>query len=71
MIKNIIYFAIIIYGIFFFYQKFVASTVEPFFKGKAGNVDLYQIGIHDGQKARAILEEAEKTEGHNVEKQGF
>jgi len=63
MIKNIIYFAIIIYGILFFYQKFVASTVEPFFKGKAGNVDLYQIGTHDSQKARAILEEEEKTEG--------
>ena len=62
MIKNIIYFAIIIYGIFFFYQKFVASTVEPFFKGKAGNVDLYQIGTHDGEKAKVILEEEVKTE---------
>jgi gamma-glutamyl phosphate reductase len=62
MIRNIIYFVIIIYGVFFFYQKFVASTVEPFFKGKAGNVDFYQIGTNDSEKAKAILEEEGKTE---------
>jgi hypothetical protein len=57
MIKKIIYFAIIVYGLFFFYQKFIASTVEPFFKGKAGNVDLYQLNIRDSQKAEAMLKE--------------
>jgi len=55
VIKNIIYFTIIIYGIFFFYNKFVASTVEPFFKGKAGKVDLYQISTSDSEKTAAIL----------------
>ncbi len=57
MLRKIIYFAIIVYGVFFFYHKFVASTVEPFFKGKAGNVDLYQLNIKDIQKAETMLKE--------------
>jgi len=59
MLRQIIYFAIIIFGLLFFYQKFVASTVEPFFKGKTGNVDFYQLKITDVENAKSML----KAEG--------
>ena len=32
MLKKIILFAIIVFGLFIFYKEFVAPTVEPFYK---------------------------------------
>lgn len=57
MLRKIIYFAIIAYGLWFFYQKFIAPTVEPFFKDKVCNVDLYQLNIRDSKKIESMLKE--------------
>jgi len=40
MLKRIIILGLIILGAIVFYNEFMAGTMEPFFKKKAGNVDL-------------------------------
>ncbi|MDD5120154.1 MAG: hypothetical protein PHR84_02450 [Candidatus Omnitrophica bacterium] len=57
MLRKIILLIAIAAAVYFFYQKFVASTVEPFFKDKSGNVDIYQLNIRDSQKAESLLKE--------------
>lgn len=47
MLKKIIIIALVIIGAYFFYKKFMADTMEPFFKKHAGNVDLMQQKIRD------------------------
>ncbi|MFH1847704.1 MAG: hypothetical protein ABH825_00625 [Candidatus Omnitrophota bacterium] len=39
--KKIILLAAVIYLLVLFYNKFLADTVEPFFKGLMGNVDFF------------------------------
>jgi len=43
--KKIIITALIIWGLFVFYKKFLASTMDPFFKNKTGNVDFMQLDV--------------------------
>ncbi len=40
MIKKIIIFGLVGWGLWYFYQTFVAPEVEPFFRNKAGQVDF-------------------------------
>lgn len=40
MIKKIIIWGLIIFGAYLFYKKYMAGTMEPFFREKKGNVDL-------------------------------
>jgi len=42
MIKKIIILALVIWLGVIFYRKFVASTMEPFFKRNTGSVDFIQ-----------------------------
>jgi len=42
VIKNIIIIGLIALVAFLFYKKFMADTMEPFFKEKTGNVDFFQ-----------------------------
>lgn len=57
MLRKIILLAIVAAALYIFYQKFIASTVEPFFKDKTGNVDIYQLNIKDSLKAESMLKE--------------
>jgi hypothetical protein len=41
VIKKIIIFGLIVVGAFFFYKKFMAGILEPFFKEKSGKVDFF------------------------------
>ena len=47
MIKKIIIFGLIALVAFIFYKKFMADTLEPFFREKKGNVDLFKQKIPD------------------------
>ncbi len=47
MIKKIIIAGLIAWAAFVFYKKFMADTLEPFFKGKKGNVDFMQQKVPD------------------------
>ncbi len=47
MIKKLIILALIIWGLFVFYKKFMAGTMDPFFKKHTGNVDVLQQKIPD------------------------
>ncbi|MFH0738581.1 MAG: hypothetical protein V2A59_01810 [Candidatus Omnitrophota bacterium] len=43
MIKKIIILGLVILVAFIFYKKFMADTLEPFFRKHSGNVDLLGI----------------------------
>ena len=47
VIKKIIILVLIAWAAFIFYKKFMADTLEPFFREKKGNVDLFQQKIPD------------------------
>jgi len=47
MIKKIVLIAFILWGLFIFYKKFMAPTMEPFFKKNKGNIDLLQLKVND------------------------
>lgn len=47
MIRKIIILGLIAAGLFFFYKKFMAGTMEPFFKKHTGNVDFMQKKVPD------------------------
>lgn len=47
MIKKIIILGLILIGAYFFYKKFMADTLEPFFKRHGGNVDFLQQKVPD------------------------
>lgn len=47
MLKKLIILALVLFGAFFFYKKFMASTMEPFFNKHTGNVDFIQQGVKD------------------------
>ncbi len=49
MLKKIIISGLIIFGVFLFYKKFMASTMEPFFKKHAGKTDFLQLKVQDYQ----------------------
>ncbi len=42
MIKKIVIVGLIIWGVVFFYQKFLQPTLGSFFGKNKGNVDLFQ-----------------------------
>lgn len=42
VIKKLIIFGLIVLGAFIFYKKFMADTLENFFRQKKGNVDFLQ-----------------------------
>lgn len=47
MIKKIIIFGLIVSAAVIFYKKFMADTLEPFFRKKKGNVDFMQQKVPD------------------------
>ncbi|MCX5705481.1 MAG: hypothetical protein NTZ92_05455 [Candidatus Omnitrophica bacterium] len=47
MIKKIVLIAFILWGLFIFYKKFMASSMDPFFNKNKGNVDLLQLKVND------------------------
>ena len=47
MIRKIIILGLIVLAAFIFYKKFMADTMEPFFKKHSGKVDLLQIKTPD------------------------
>lgn len=47
MIKKILMIAFILWGLFIFYKKLMAPTIEPFFKKNTGNVDFLQLKVND------------------------
>jgi hypothetical protein len=47
LIKRVVIIALLLWGLFVFYKKFVASSTEPFFKKHKGNVDLLQLKVND------------------------
>ena len=47
VIKKIIILGLIAVGAFFFYKKFMAGILEPFFREKQGNVDFLGQKIPD------------------------
>jgi len=40
MIRKIIILAVVLVAAYFFYKNYMASTMDPFFREKKGNVDL-------------------------------
>ena len=48
MLKKLILLALVGYGLFLFYQHFMADTMEPFFQKKTKNVDF--IGTTTSEK---------------------
>lgn len=49
MLKKIIIVALIAAAAVVFYNKFVKSTMDPFFNQNAGKVDLFQLKSPAGQ----------------------
>ncbi len=47
MIKKIIIFGLIALAAFIFYKKFMADTLEPFFRGNKGKIDFMQNKVPD------------------------
>jgi len=47
VIKKIIILVLIAVGAFFFYKKFMASILEPFFRENSGNVDFFGQKVPD------------------------
>jgi hypothetical protein len=47
MIKKIIILGLILAAGLFFYKKFLASTLDPFFRKNKGNVDILQLKTSD------------------------
>ena len=45
MIRKIFIIALLVLGAFLFYKKFMADTLEPFFKEKSGKVDLLGVNV--------------------------
>ncbi|MCX5714797.1 MAG: hypothetical protein NT033_08375 [Candidatus Omnitrophica bacterium] len=52
MIRKIIILGLIIMAGYFFYKKYMASTLEPFFREKKGNVDFLGLGPSSLDKAK-------------------
>ncbi|MCA9398232.1 MAG: hypothetical protein KC618_00670 [Candidatus Omnitrophica bacterium] len=50
MLKKLILLALVGYGLFLFYQHFMADTMEPFFQKKSGNVDFIGTATADKQR---------------------
>jgi hypothetical protein len=40
MIKKLFILILVLWALYLFYEKYVASTVEPFFNNNTGNVDF-------------------------------
>lgn len=47
MLRKIVILALLVLGAFLFYKKFMAQTLEPFFKEKSGKVDLLGVNVRD------------------------
>ena len=45
--KKIVLIVLILWGLFIFYKKIMAPTMEPFFKKNSGNIDLLQLKVND------------------------
>ncbi|MBU1998332.1 MAG: hypothetical protein ABIG46_06600 [Candidatus Omnitrophota bacterium] len=47
MIRKLIILSIILVAGYLFYQKYMASSVNPLFKGRKGNVDFLQMKVKE------------------------
>jgi len=50
MAKKILLLILAIMAVYMFYKKFMADTMEPFFKKYKNNTDLFQLSIQDYEK---------------------
>ena len=47
MTKKILLLMLLTIAAYMFYKKFMADTMEPFFKNHKNNVDFFQISVPD------------------------